>query len=77
MYSVRCDVSKEEDILVLFKYVKEKFGKIHVMVNNAGLAHQAPLLSGDVKVKIFCVNFEHKDTKSVLSRNCKESGKKM
>jgi len=49
MYSVRCDVSKEEDILVLFKYVKEKFSKIHVMVNNAGLAHQAPLLSGDVK----------------------------
>jgi len=49
MYSVKCDVSKEEDIMVLFKFVKEKFGKMHVMVNNAGLAHQAPLLSGDTK----------------------------
>jgi len=49
MYSVKCDVSKEEDIMVLFKFVKEQFGKMHVMVNNAGVAHDASLLSGDAK----------------------------
>lgn len=30
------DVSKEEDILETFKTIKEQFGTIHILVNNAG-----------------------------------------
>ena len=39
------DVSKEEDILAAFKIIKEKFGTIHILVNNAGIARMG-LLSG-------------------------------
>jgi len=49
MYAFKCDISKEEEVLSLFSFVKEKFGKIHICVNNAGLAHASPLLSGDFK----------------------------
>jgi len=47
MFPVKCDVSQEVDVLAMFKYIKEKFGTLHVCVNNAGLAHNAPILSGD------------------------------
>ena len=53
MYPVKCDVSKEEDITDLFGFVKEEFGEMHVMVNNAAQICQAPLLSGDAKVISF------------------------
>jgi len=39
------DVSKEEDIVAAFKVIKEKFGTIHILVNNAGIGRMA-LLSG-------------------------------
>ncbi len=35
---VKCDVTKEEDIAQLFFGVKEKHGKLDVLVNNAGVA---------------------------------------
>lgn len=31
------DVSKEDDINKTFKWIKDKFGAIHVLVNNAGI----------------------------------------
>ncbi|XP_055623912.1 farnesol dehydrogenase-like [Toxorhynchites rutilus septentrionalis] len=43
-YALQCDVSKEEDILVAFKFVEEKFGGVHVLVNNAGTYQQVDLL---------------------------------
>ena len=43
---VRCDMKKEEDILALFEAAKTRFGGVDVCVNNAGLAHNAPLLTG-------------------------------
>ena len=39
------DVSKEDEILAVFKVIKEKFGKIHILVNNAGIG-RIGLLSG-------------------------------
>jgi len=41
------DVAKEEEILAAFKVIKEKFGKIHILVNNAGIGRVA-LLSGEL-----------------------------
>nr|XP_002130258.1 dehydrogenase/reductase SDR family member 11-like [Ciona intestinalis] len=46
MFPFKCDVTDESNILEMFKFVEEKFGKIHVLVNNAGLAHEAPVTSG-------------------------------
>nr|XP_002130309.1 dehydrogenase/reductase SDR family member 11-like [Ciona intestinalis] len=44
MFPFKCDVKEESQILSVFKFVKEKFGTMHVMVNNAGLAHFAASL---------------------------------
>ncbi|XP_071944510.1 dehydrogenase/reductase SDR family member 11-like [Antedon mediterranea] len=46
MHPLVCDVSKESDILAMFKEIQEKFGGVDVCVNNAGLALDSPLLSG-------------------------------
>lgn len=35
--SIPCDVTKEEEVKALFATAKEKFGKIDVLVNNAGV----------------------------------------
>ena len=56
MFARRCDVSNEDDVTKLFKFVRDKFTTLHVMVNNAGLAHNAPLLTGDVKVTVIVYN---------------------
>ncbi len=44
-----CNVTKEEDVLQMFKKINEEHGGIDVLINNAGLTRDAPLLSGDVK----------------------------
>ncbi|XP_033112148.1 dehydrogenase/reductase SDR family member 11-like [Anneissia japonica] len=46
LYPVKCDVSKEADILAMFSEIKDKFGGVDVCVNNAGLSFDCPLLSG-------------------------------
>jgi len=51
-YPVQCDFLKEEEILSMFKFIKEKFGVLHICINNAGLAHQASLLEGNTDVSI-------------------------
>jgi NADP-dependent 3-hydroxy acid dehydrogenase YdfG len=40
--AVRCDVTKEADIVNLFKVTKEKYGRLDVLVNNAGMATGGP-----------------------------------
>jgi len=43
---MKCDVRNEEEILAMFEKIKSQFGGVDVCINNAGLAHDAPLLSG-------------------------------
>ena len=52
MLPVKCDLTSESQVLDMFRVIEEKFGKLHVCVNNAGLAHDAPLLSGETKVSL-------------------------
>jgi NADP-dependent 3-hydroxy acid dehydrogenase YdfG len=40
--AVRCDVTKEADILNLFKVTKDSYGRLDVLVNNAGMATGGP-----------------------------------
>ena len=43
---MKCDVSKEEDILSMMSEIKSQLGGVDICVNNAALAKNAPLLSG-------------------------------
>ena len=45
--AIKCDVTKEQEVLALFERVRRELGGADVLVNNAGLAHNEPLLSGD------------------------------
>lgn len=46
VFPVKCDVRSETDVLDMFRQIKKKYGILHVCINNAGLSHPAPLLSG-------------------------------
>ena len=40
-------MSKEDQVLAMFKKIKEDHGGVDVCVNNAGLAFDSPLLTGE------------------------------
>ena len=44
--AIKCDVSKEEDILSMMSAIKSQFGGADICINNAGLGHYATLLDG-------------------------------
>lgn len=44
-YPVRCDVTKEENILRAFKWITDNLGPVHILVNNAGLTRPTTLTS--------------------------------
>ena len=48
--AIQCDVSKEDQILSMFEKIKTQFGGVDVCVNNAGLGHNAPLLTGSTEM---------------------------
>jgi len=50
IFPYACDISDEEQIQSMFKFIKGKFGKLHVCVNNAGLAMSSSILSGSSEV---------------------------
>ena len=47
--AMQCDVTSEKDIKAMFQRIRtdDTLGCVHVIVNSAGLAHEAPLLSGE------------------------------
>ena len=49
LVAVKCDVRNEEDIKATFEVAKTIFGGVDVCVSNAGLGHNAPLLSGSTE----------------------------
>ena len=60
----KCDVSKEEEILALYDSIKAEHGGADVCINNAGISHVSPLLSGQtedwremIKVTFININF--------------------
>ncbi|XP_042216547.1 dehydrogenase/reductase SDR family member 11-like isoform X2 [Homarus americanus] len=44
--AIKCDITKDSDILSLFASIKEKFGGVDVCINNAGMSHNHSLLEG-------------------------------
>ncbi|KAJ8932631.1 hypothetical protein NQ314_014561 [Rhamnusium bicolor] len=58
LFAIKTDISKEEDILNAFKWVKENLGPVHILVNNAGIGVPKNLTDGDTEdwKKLFQVN---------------------
>ena len=46
-FPARCDISKENEVQVIFDYVKQMFGGVDIMINNAGIARHMSLLDKD------------------------------
>lgn len=74
----QCDVAKEDQILAMFQHIKQQHGGVDICVNNAGLAHDAPLLSGDTDQwrNMFEVSLQILDNLFTLSTNipCIQAG---
>ncbi|GIY15748.1 hypothetical protein CDAR_266951 [Caerostris darwini] len=47
LVAIKCDISQETEILSLFSEIRQKFGRLDVCINNAGLSHDSPLLTGN------------------------------
>ena len=45
----KCDVTRENEVKSLFEFAARTFGTVHILVNNAGLGHNAPLLMGETE----------------------------
>lgn len=44
LHAARCDVSKENEIVSIFKWIDEKFGGVDVIINNAGVVRDTKLI---------------------------------
>ncbi|MEZ4219445.1 MAG: SDR family NAD(P)-dependent oxidoreductase [Polyangiaceae bacterium] len=47
LLALACDLRDEAQILAMFRTLRETWGGVDVLVNNAGLGHLAPLCSGE------------------------------
>ncbi|XP_018575996.1 farnesol dehydrogenase-like [Anoplophora glabripennis] len=50
LYPLKADISKEEDIINAFKWIKENVGPVHVLINNAGVFGDTDLGDGDIDI---------------------------
>ena len=44
LYAIKCDVTKNSDIETAFKWVKDNLGGVDILVNNAAVAFNGPLI---------------------------------
>lgn len=47
IYAYKCDVSDLQSVKATFKLIEEKFGAIHILVNNSGCIRNIKILSDD------------------------------
>jgi len=44
LYAIKCDVTKDSNIETAFKWVKDNLGGVDILVNNAAVALNGPLI---------------------------------
>ena len=69
---VKCDISKEEDVKALFDATLEKYGRIDVLVNNAGVNFVKPFLEVEAEDWDRVINTDLRGTFLCTSRAVKE-----
>ena len=45
LYGVKCDISKQSDVLAAFKWVKDNLGGVDILINNAAVGTDTSLTS--------------------------------
>ncbi|KAL1517897.1 hypothetical protein ABEB36_001601 [Hypothenemus hampei] len=58
LYSLKCDVTKEQEILNAFQWIEENVGHPQILINNAGILQKNTITDGDTAAwkKVFDVN---------------------
>ncbi|XP_011331599.2 farnesol dehydrogenase isoform X4 [Ooceraea biroi] len=58
LHPVECDITKEEDVIAAFVWVKNNLGPIGVLVNSAGITKESSLIDGSLEdwQSVFNVN---------------------
>ncbi|GAB0088982.1 hypothetical protein DMENIID0001_034510 [Sergentomyia squamirostris] len=59
LHTFKCDITKEDEIIQIFSEIDEKFGGIHVLINNAGISISIGLIdnnNSDIIHKIIDTN---------------------
>uniref|UniRef100_A0A1L8E4M6 Putative dehydrogenase n=1 Tax=Nyssomyia neivai TaxID=330878 RepID=A0A1L8E4M6_9DIPT len=52
LHAIKCDITKEDEIVKIFSYIDSKFNGIDVLINNAGTSADTELISSDNSAKI-------------------------
>ncbi|GFY74950.1 hypothetical protein TNIN_128841 [Trichonephila inaurata madagascariensis] len=47
LVAIKCDLTQESEIVSMFDEILRTFGRLDLCVNNAGLGHDSPLLTGN------------------------------
>lgn len=45
LHAFKCDVAKEEDVVAAFEWVREQFGGVDILINNAGVSGVTKLVA--------------------------------
>lgn len=45
LYAIRCDITREEDVVKYFNWITNNIGPIHILINNAYLMKPSNLTS--------------------------------
>lgn len=77
LIGIKCDVSKEEEIIQVFKYIDDNFGGISALINNAGIATTSNLLDrndtdktrGIIDVNVFGLVFCTREAYSSMEKH--------
>lgn len=76
IYPLECDVSKEEDILKVFKWIQNQFGQLDVLVNNAALLYMERIIEGSTEnfrkimdVNVLAVAICTREAVNLMSKN--------
>ncbi|XP_072381562.1 farnesol dehydrogenase-like [Diabrotica undecimpunctata] len=49
-HGIQTDLTKEEEILAAFKEIKQTFGPVHIVINNAGICNNSTLCYGKTEL---------------------------
>lgn len=81
IFAIKCDLTKEEEISAMFQTIREKFKRIDICINNAGLSFDCPLMSGstaewrtmiDVNVLALCIC--NRESLKIMKENMIDDG---